>query len=104
MQYLPEGSVFVICVTSGNEDADQLTAARRQVLCVSVCLCLCLCLCRVCFCVCVCVCMCLCLSVSVSVSVSVCVYPLLDARFCTQTLSPQATRSPQQTQSPQSYS
>ena len=31
VQYLPEGSVFVICVTSGNEDAEELTAVRRQV-------------------------------------------------------------------------
>jgi hypothetical protein len=31
LQYLPEGSVFIICVTSGNEDAEALSAARRQV-------------------------------------------------------------------------
>ena len=30
VQYLPSGSVFVICVTAGTEDADALTVARRQ--------------------------------------------------------------------------
>jgi hypothetical protein len=37
LQYLPEGAVFVICVSSGNEDAEQLTTARRQVLTKPLC-------------------------------------------------------------------